>query len=70
MKCVRNITYKNKNTPEDLLILESVWRHLADPAHQEKLPDPAGFWVVELIAEGGGKAEVVEVAHSQVVRIL
>ena len=53
----------------DLLFLESVWRHLADPAHQEKFPDPAGFWIVELIAEGGGKAEIVEVAHSQVVRI-
>jgi len=43
--------------------------HLTDPAHEEKFPDPACFWVVELIAEGGGKAEIVEVAHSQVVRI-
>ena len=54
-----------------LRISKKMWRqwHLADPAHQEKLPDPAGSWKVELVAEGGGKAEVVEVAHGQVVRI-
>ena len=46
-----------------------MWRHLADPAHQEKLPNSAGFRIVELIAEGGGEAEIVEVGQSQVVRI-
>ena len=46
-----------------------VWGHLADPAHQEKFPNSAGFWIVELVAEGGGEAEIVEVGHSQIVRI-
>ena len=46
-----------------------VWRHLTDPTHQEKLPNSAGFWIVELVAEGGGQAEIVEVGHSQVVWI-
>ena len=49
--------------------LLKVWGHLADPAHQKKFPNSAGFWIVELVAEGGGEAEIVEVGQSQIVWI-
>ena len=51
-----------------LVLLKVSW-HLADPAQKEQFPDSARFRKVELIAEGGGKAEIVEIGHSQVVRI-